>query len=318
MQETAKKSINPEISTSQISLEENNPPILTRILREPLVHFLVLGALLFGLYFWVNDNAYIKSTSSKEIQVSAAVIESLKSDWQRQWGRTPDAENLEKLVDRYVRDEILYQEALALGLDYQDTIVRRRMIQKMQFLTEGVAPVKEPSDEVLAAYLAENAYRYEIPAKFSFSQIYFSKNSRGDDAETDAQDLLNQLQSNPDMESSELGGDPFMLRKSYNLASIETLAKNFGQPFGEEISAITETGWQGPIHSVYGSHLVNVTEIEPSHAASLEEVKRDVRLDWLREKRLELDEKFYQQIRDRYLVSMDEEALNQGVEEEDS
>ncbi len=313
MQKTATTPINQETLPSEIPVEDNNQPkLLIRILREPLLHFLFLGALLFGLYFWVGSPS-MTSTNAKQINVSAPVIESLQATWQLQWGRKPTPQQLEKLVDNYVHDEVLYQEALALGLDDKDIIVRRRLIQKMQFLVEDVAGIKEPSDEVLQAYLEDHADRYTIPGRFSFNQVYFSQELHGDRTDADAQELLTQLQNNTN--PTQPKGDRSMLPTTYTLASAKTLNNTFGGTFAREMAGVREKAWQGPFHSAYGSHLVNVTQIEPGHPATLAEVRKNVRLDYLREQKQKQDELFYQQLRDRYTVSIDQKALNPELQE---
>ena len=316
MQETSTTLINQENRQSEISIQVNNQPqLIIRIFREPLLHFLVLGALLFGLYFWVGSPS-ITSTSTKQIEVSTPVIESLQATWKLQWGRKPTPQQLQKLVDNYVHDEVLYQEALALGLDNKDIIVRRRLIQKMQFLVQDVAGIKEPSDEELQSYLDSHADRYTIPGRFSFKQVYFSQELHGDDTENDSQNLLTQLQTNTVQTPPR--GDRSMLPTTYTLASAKTLNNTFGGTLAREMAEVTEKGWQGPFHSAYGSHLVNVTQIEPGHSATLAEARKNVRLDYLRDQKQKQDELFYQKLRDRYTVSIDEEALNQGVQEDDA
>ncbi|NEO58673.1 MAG: peptidyl-prolyl cis-trans isomerase [Okeania sp. SIO3B5] len=317
MQETPKTLINKqETLISEIFIEgKSQPTLLIRILREPLLHFLVLGALLFGLYFWVGSPS-IASTSAKQIEVSTPVIESLQATWKLQWGRKPTPQQLQKLVDNYVHDEVLYQEALALGLDDKDIIIRRRLIQKMQFLVEDVAGIKEPSDEELQSYLETHIDRYTIPGRFSFNQVYFSQELHGDDTETDAKNLLTQLQT--DTVRTQPRGDRSMLPTTYTLASAKTLNNTFGGTLAREMAEVTEKGWQGPFHSAYGSHLVNVTQIEPGHPATLAEVRKNVRLDYLRDRKQKQDELFYQKLRDRYTVSINEDALNQAVQEDDA
>ncbi len=158
---------------------------LIALLREPLLHFVVLGALVFGLYGWV-DNPAASTAASGQIAVTAPVIASLTTDWQRQWGRVPNAQELQTLIDQYLRDEIFYQEALALGMDRNDIIVRRRLIQKVEFLAEDVSALREPEDDELQAYLAEHGDRYQVPGQVSFTQVYFSRELRGDRADADS------------------------------------------------------------------------------------------------------------------------------------
>ncbi len=310
MQKTATTLIDQEIPPSKIPVNtDNQPKPVIPILREPLLHFLVLGALLFGLYFWVGSP--MTSTSTKHIDVSAPVIESLQATWKLQWGRKPTEQQLEKIVDNYVHDEVLYQEALALGLDDKDLIVRRRMIQKMQFLVEDVAGIKEPSDEELQSYLDAHAARYTIPGRFSFQHVYFSRELHGDRTDADAENLLTQLQTDP--KPFQPKGDRSMLPKTYTLASARTLNNTFGGTLAQEMAGVTQKGWQGPFHSAYGSHLVNVTQIEPGHPATLAEVRKNVRLDYLRKQKQKQDELFYEKLRDRYTVSIDRDALNQPL-----
>ena len=321
MQEIGTTPINQETLPFAIPVDsDNQPKPLIRILREPLLHFLVLGALLFGLYFWVGSPMI--STSAQHIEVSAPVINSLQATWQSQWGRKPTEQQLEKLVDKYIHDEVLYQEALALGLDDKDIIVRRRLIQKMQFLVENVAGMREPSDEELQSYLDQNADHYTIPGRFSFQQVYFSQELHGDKpvghsrrhrTDADAENLLTQLQTDPN--SVQPKGDRSMLPKTYTLVSARTLNNTFGGTLAQEIAGVTEKGWQGPFHSAYGSHLLNVTEIEPGHPATLAEVRKKARLDYLRQQKQKLDEQFYEKLRDRYTVSIDPEALNQALQQ---
>lgn len=315
MQEIVTTSINRETLPSAIPVDTDNQlKPLIRILREPLLHFLVLGALLFGLYFWVGSPSMI-STSAKKIEVGGPVINSLQTTWQLQWGRKPTEQQLQKLVDKYIHDEVLYQEALALGLDDKDIIVRRRLIQKMQFLVENVAGIQEPSDEELQSYLDQNADRYAIPGRFSFEQVYFSRELHGERTDADAENLLSQLQTDPNPVQSKDDGDRTMLPKTYTLALARTLNNTFGGTLATEMTEVTEKGWQGPFHSAYGSHLVNITEIEPGHPATLTEVRKKVRLDYLLLQKQKLDEQFYEKLRDRYTISIDSEALNQGLQE---
>ena len=317
MQETVTPFIDRDAPATEIPVDRPAPTRpLMRILREPLLHFLILGALLFGLYFWVNGTGITAGSPKHQINISAGDITLLKTTWQQQWGHLPMPKELDKLVERYIRDEILYQEALALKLDNQDTIVRRRLVQKMEFLVEDVLPLPEPSDETLQAYLTEHADRYAIPGRFSFDQIYFSRELRRDRTEADARTLLRQLKTNPSLDFSQQRGDRSMLPATYTLASAQTLTNTFGGTLAQEMAAVTETGWHGPFHSAYGSHLANISQIEPGHPATLVEVRKNVRLDWLRDQRRQQDEQFYQQLRDRYTVTIDPDAFA-PVEEED-
>jgi hypothetical protein len=275
--------------------------------REPLLHFLVLGALIFGLYGWVGG-ASTAANAPHRIVVAAPTLGALSKDWQRQWGRSPTAAELQTLVDQYVHDEVFYQEALALGLAQNDLIVRQRLIQKMEFLAEDLSALREPTDEVLQAYLDDHGDRYTVPGRVSFSQVYFSQSLRGVGTEAEARALLGELRVNPRLGQSQTLGDRSMLPASFTLASAQAIASVFGEPFAKALTGLTETGWQGPFPSAYGTHLVNVAQLEPGHPATLDEVRGDVRLDWLRDQRQQQDERFYAELRHRYTVTVDRQA----------
>jgi peptidyl-prolyl cis-trans isomerase C len=273
-----KASLEPEPSKASVanpvsSSDAAGQRWLVRVIREPLLHFLVVGAVIFSLYFWVSAPT-VSATSTTQIEVSAPTIEFLKADWQRQWGRSPNGSELQTLIDQYIHDEVFYQEALALGLDGNDIIVRRRLIQKVEFLAEDVSALQEPSDQVLSDYLDAHVEQFHIPGRVSFSQVYFSRELRGNDAEADATALLKQLQANP---SKSVAGDRSMLPTSFTLASFQEIAGLFGEGFARAITAVEAPGWQGPLRSAYGVHLVNVSQVEPGHPATLAEVRGDVR-----------------------------------------
>ncbi|NJK39260.1 MAG: peptidyl-prolyl cis-trans isomerase [Oscillatoriales cyanobacterium RM2_1_1] len=313
MQETVPKNLNnppdaPEDSSPNDAIQ---PHWFIRVLREPLIHFLVLGALLFGLYFWVNGsflNSSLKPASD-QIELSAGVLEMLKSNWRRQWGSNPPPEELQAAIDQYIREEVLYREALKLGMDQNDLIIRRRLVQKMEFLAEDLDTLPEPTDQELQSYLAAHPESYAIPSRFSFSQIYFSRELRGSEADADARKLLSQLQAQPEKVHPRELGDRTMLPTQFTRQSPSEITGLLGSTFAREISPVTTLGWQGPFHSVYGTHLIQATEILSGHPATLAEVRHDVRLDWLRAERSQRNQKFYQQLRDRYTVKIDPEAL---------
>ena len=151
---------------------------MKKLLKEPLLHFLALGAVIFALNAW-REKARPTEASAARIEVTAAVIERLRAGYERQFGKAPDAEELRGLVTAHIREEVLCREALALGLDRDDTIVRRRLAQKMEFLTDDLAGAAEPEDAAVREFFEKNAARYAKPAQVSFRHVYFSKEKRG-------------------------------------------------------------------------------------------------------------------------------------------
>ncbi|MEE8304501.1 MAG: peptidylprolyl isomerase [Candidatus Tectomicrobia bacterium] len=278
-------------------------------LSEPLLHFLVIGALLFGLHTLVN-NPGIESEQGRRIKVSASDIERLHEGWQRQWGRQPTEEELQWLIDEFARGEVLYREALALGLDRDDTIIRRRLVQKMEFLSKDLALLSDPIEDDLITYLEVNQEKYRIPTKVSFAHIYFSEDRRGNRAEQDARSLLSELQAevDPPLRAPERG-DAFMLQDYYPTRSQEEVEHLFGNDFAAGLFSIELGSWQGPIESSYGLHLVSVHERIESRLPELAEVRKQVRRDLRTEREQEANEKMYARLRDRYEVVVDERAI---------
>ncbi len=282
-----------------------------RWLREPLLHFLVLGALLFGLHALIN-NPPIESERSSRIEVSASDIDRFRGDWISQRGRPPTEEELQWLIDQFAREEVLYREALALGLDRGDYIVRRRLVQKMEFLSQDLALLANPIEDELATYFLANRERYRIPTRLSFSHIYFNQDQRAEAAEQDAQSVLAQLQAEADspMRAPEQG-DPFLLQDYYPAQSPQEVAQLFGDGFSQELFAIEPGTWQGPVESSYGLHLVRVHHRIESRLPELAEVRDQVRWDLMAEQRQEADEVLYARLLERYEVKVDEKAAAQ-------
>jgi len=272
---------------------------LGRMLREPLLHFFVLGAGLFALFAWLRGPL---AAAPERIHVETARIEQLALGFERTWQRPPTQEELAGLVDEFVREEILYREALALGLDRDDTIVRRRMRQKLEFLSEDIAPVAEPDDAALVRQLTEHADAYRIEPQVALRQVFVSRDRRGDAASGHAQVLLARLSADPGADEA---GDASLLPASLPLAPLAEVARVFGSAFAEEVVKLAPGRWSGPVESGFGLHLVFVEQRVEGRAPALDEVRDAVRNDWLSARRAEANEAFYQSLRERYEVTID-------------
>ncbi len=259
----------------------------------------MLGAGLFALFAWLRGPL---AAAPERIHVEAARIEQLALGFVRTWQRPPTQEELAGLVDEFVREEILYREALALGLDRDDTIVRRRMRQKLEFLSEDVAPVADPDDAALARHLAEHADAYRIEPQVALRQVFVSRDRRGDAALGDAQALLARLSADP---AADALGDASLLPASLPLAPLGEVARVFGAVFAEEVVKLPSGRWSGPVESGFGLHLVFVETREEGRPAALDEVRAAVRNDWLSARRAEANEAFYRNLRERYEVTID-------------
>ena len=277
-------------------------PLANRVLREPLVHFLAIGLFLFLLFALVNDG---QRDSGNRIEITDADIEQLVAIFRKQWQRSPNAQELQSLIDSRVREEVLYREALALGLDEDDTIVRRRLAQKVEFLMGDASGVTEPDGETLQSYYQENADYYREPARLSFSHIYFNTDRRGEQAESDAQALLERLRAaSPRLTQAPEEGDPFMLPRVYVDKRTDEIARDFGRAFAEQISGLEIKQWHGPVASAYGLHLVYIGSREEASQPELDQVRSRVANDWLVEQRQAADERIYERLRSRYEISI--------------
>ena len=221
----------PAIRTRVWVSNNQNYSLMKRLLREPLLHFLLIGAGLFVIYHYVRP-APVAPQSDREIRLSLDELSQLAMQFQSQWHRSPTVEEVGRLVEANIKQEILYREALAMGLDKDDTIVKRRMAQKMQFLAEDVATQSEPTTAELRSWFAKNGEKFAMPKRVSFRHLYFSPDQRGDNAQEDATKALSQLAGEP--EDSKLAGtlaDPFMFQDYYRERATEYLGKEFGPQF---------------------------------------------------------------------------------------
>ena len=307
-----------------------------------LVHFLLIGACLFAASRWLEPNGDATS-AERQIAITADSLERLRRETLARTGRLPNAAELDALVDADIDDEILFREALALGLAERDAIVQRRLVQNMGFLggdaegdpdalireafamgmhrmdivvrrrlvqrmrlaIESGGRGAEPSDAELAAHLAENRARYTEPARAAFSQVFFSRDQRGDATAADARAALARLRERPDAALTGELGDAFLGAMQQPLQSDHEIAKLFGPEFARAVLALPPGSWTGPIRSSYGFHLVRVRDRRPEVLLPLSEVRDKVRHALLaargqHELRRALDE-----LRSRYQVTVE-------------
>lgn len=282
-----------------------------RLLREPLFHFAILGALLLIVYMVASDA--FSSDTSRRIEISEAEIELLAANWERQWRRPPTEQELRALIDARVREEVLYREALAVGLDQNDVIVRRRMVQKMELLTQDLALLADPTDQELRSWFRERTEEYRVPGRVSFSHIYFNLDSRGASAEDDARMALADLRGrdNPPVRAPELG-DRFMLQHDYSLLSPQEVGREFGEAFAAALFEL-EAGWQGPIASGYGLHLVFVGERIEDRIPDYEEIRERLVMDFNRDRAQRARTALYEGLRTNYDIEIDDEAVRRLI-----
>ena len=272
---------------------------MRRLLREPLVHFLLGGALLFALYAAVADDPV---DTPDRIVIDEVRVANLATTFQRTWLRPPTRVELDGLVREFVDEEILYREGLALGLDRDDAVIRRRMRQKMEFLSTDLAGQEVAGDAELASFLSSNRERFEKPAKLSFRHVFVNPDAGSKPARHRADELLAMLRAGGPEASVE--GDRTLLPETMLDASERDVASLFGAGFAGDVLALADDGWSGPVASSFGLHLVRVDERVPARLPELAEIRREVRREYDAVQRAEANRRFLQRLRDRYEVEI--------------
>jgi hypothetical protein len=270
-----------------------------RWLKEPLLHFLLIGAGLFWLFYEVGDPA---AERDDRIVVTADDVERLVALWGRTWQRPPTSEELQGLIDGHIREEVLFREAVALGLDEDDTIVRRRLAQKAEFLLEDLTAQPEPDDAELESYLQRSPDRFRTPARYTLAQVYLSPDRRGDEAEADALRLLETLRRDGAAVDPVAVGDPLMLERRLVDHSETEIAGLLGQDFAAALAEVPEGRWAGPLESAYGLHLVYVESREPARVPPLSEIRDRVLAEYVADRQREANESIYQALKARYEI----------------
>ncbi|MEA3291977.1 MAG: peptidylprolyl isomerase [Pseudomonadota bacterium] len=268
-----------------------------RWLKDPLLHFLLIGTALFALYGLRADDA---AEQPNRIVMTEPDIDRIINLWERKWQRLPTRQELQGLIEQQVREEVLYREALAMGLDENDAVVRRRMAQKMEFISDDLATLVEPGDAQLQAYLDGHAEKFAIPGRVAFSQIYLNADKRGKNVRADAEKLLVELSRSAAEVDITMAGDPFMGGQSYDDLADYGVARLFGSAFAEQLFELPVGAWTGPVESGYGLHLVRIDSRTDSRAPSLEQVRDKVRNEWQAEQRRNANDAFYTELRKRY------------------
>ena len=273
--------------------------MIRRLAREPLLHFFVLGAALFALYGWLNRGALDSPT---EIFVSRGQVQSLEAQFERVWQRLPTPEERQKLVDSWVREEVFYREGLAMGFDRDDPVVRRRIGQKVEFLVDSATP-PAPTTVELQAWLDSHPAQYQIEPVFSFQPVYFDPQRHGATLERSLADARRSLAS-----GKNFAGDSTLLPEAMQAAPLSDIERVFGAEFAAAIGDLPVAGWQGPVQSGFGLHLVRLSESVAGRTAALEQVRAQVERDLLNARARQASDAVYQRLRANYRVRVESAA----------
>jgi hypothetical protein len=285
---------------------------LRRLLREPLLHFLLLGGLLFIAYGLLSRP---EGSLSGSIVVTQGRIENMALLFERTWQRPPTREELEGLIDAYVREEVVYREGVALGLDRDDVVVRQRVKQKMEFVAEDSSIPAEPSEDELQEFLAAHASAFAIPPRTTFHQVFIDPLRHRTDLDAALQRLSVELRDVPSVEVAETLGDPTMLPPRFDGSSPSDVARTFGQEFATKLAELPENSWQGPVASGFGLHFVWVSERTDERTPTLAEVRDSVKRELDHARRGEWNEEYYRSLRAKYVVTIEPPEAPRGSSE---
>jgi len=289
------------------------PSHLKRWLREPLLHFLLAGLALFAGYRVLHPDVNGRDSSDR-IVLTEDDLRQMKVAWLGQGRSSLTTEEMRRLIESKVREEILYREALALGLNQGDTIVKRRLAQKMEFLAEDLTAVRDPTTVELQTWFEKNRERFALPPRLSFRHLYFSPDRRGTRAKEAAASTRERLARKPaDSPASASVADSFMFQDSYRDRTLDQVADVFGTTFATALFHLTPGSWQGPIESGLGWHVAWVESITAGRVPSFEEIEHTVKSAWIEEQRAESRRQAFDAMKARYEVILPKPQLVDGL-----
>ncbi len=277
------------------------------VAREPLVHFLLIGLGLFLIY----GKFAPRSDDSQRIVISQSVVNEISRQFTSTWTRPPSPEELKNLVDAYIKDEVLYREGVALGLDREDPVIKRRIRQKLEVIIEEQGS-QAPTDQDLNNYLAKHADNFRMPPVLSFDQIVFNPSEYGNQIEQAFNASLAALKAGASPDSQ---GSASMLPKHVQQLSADLVARDFGEEFTQALINAEQGQWIGPVQSGFGVHLVRVTERKAGYLPSLNEARKVVTREWENERRKASLESNYARLKQQYDVVIEPEAAATGKQQ---
>lgn len=278
--------------------------MLKKLLKEPLVHFLLIGGVLFIAYGALNRSKEV--SGDYEVLVTEQRIEQLAAIFSKSWQRPPTPQELKGLVDDFVLEELYYREAKRMGIDEDDTVIRRRLRQKMEFLSTDLASLLNPKDSELNSYLLDHEEQFARPARLSFRQVYINP-ERHEDPELAVQQALDSLRN-----GEPVHGDSSLLPGDFEDSPRPIVDRTFGPEFSTQLLDLPQGEWQGPVKSAFGRHLVLIESYEPQRAPELDEVRNDVEREWLNVQRQRIQDEFNEQLLQKYQVEVEWPSAEDG------
>jgi peptidyl-prolyl cis-trans isomerase C len=278
---------------------------LSRIFKEPFIQFLIIGTCIYGAYalFSVAEDDFRDTT----IRVDSNRINSMISQWEKRWSRLPTRKEMDGLIQVYIREDVLYRQAMAMGLDENDPITRRRMAQKLEFLTSDIARMEKPLEGELEQYFAKNQESYRGFDIISFIHVFLDPDKPGEMTPDDAAEILAQLEAAgfPDAKAIQQG-DKHLLQTSFVAVTEQEVRRQLGSSFAEAVMKLEPRKWHGPVLSGYGAHLVYVYDLEKAPPAVFGDLQARVLEDWHRQKQEQFNADFLDSLKSRYEIVIDE------------
>ena len=272
---------------------------MKKLLKEPLVHFILIGIGLFILYGWVSG----REDSRDKIYFDDYDMDNIIASWEMQWSRLPTDEELKSLVEQNIRQEVFYQEALKMNLDHNDEIIKRRLAQKMNFLSNDLATLKEPNENELRKYYEENRDKYMLPPIYSFYQISYRLDSRTD-PESDARQSLSSIKGQSP-ETIKEHGDRLPFPFYFNSIDKDELDRQLGLDFAMALKDLDTAHWSGPVRSGFGWHLVYMTKKIPARAPEFKSILKELKRDFEYENQRKINDQVYDKLRSNYDIEYD-------------
>ena len=275
------------------------------LLREPLLHFLIIGAALFIIFYQINDT---QIKTDNRILITQSDLDRLAATWLKSMGRPPSAQEREQQLKHFIREQVLYREARTMGLDQDDVIVRRRLAKKMEYLFDDLSFIPEPTEAELSSFLSKHAAKFTLPATITFNQIYLNPGKRKQNINKDAEQLLKQLKETTAAIDTIDMGDRSLLPYQFTAERENEIASMFGTAFAAQVFELPTNSWQGPITSEYGVHLIHISSRTEARLPPLAEIRESVTRDWRATKQQEANEIFYQSLYQRYEIILDDDV----------
>jgi len=276
-----------------------------KLLREPLVHFMFIGAVIYALYGAFAEP--VVEEVDKTIVITAGEIQWMQTSWQKRWNRPPTAKEFDGLIQQYIKETVLYREALTMGLNKHDMVIRRRLAQKLEFLAKDLVALTPPTEAELLAYFDEHQDRYQQPTLYTFTQVFFDPDKRGDTTLDDAEAVKATLIAQGDaIDDPGALGDGLMLQNYYPQKDRAEIQRNLGSGFTETLITLAPGQWHGPVLSGFGVHLVYVSDISEPPPPVFAEVHERVIAEWSLDRGEDLNDKFYASLREQYTIVIEE------------